>query len=77
MDFLTTKQASLKWNITQRRITKLCEENRIKGAIKTAGVWLMPADTEKPKDARIRSGKYIKVKNKRYITITILGSEHK
>lgn len=62
MDFLTTKQASILWNITQRRITKLCEENRIKGAVKTAGVWLMPADTEKPKDARIKSGKYIKNK---------------
>lgn len=64
MDFLTTKQASLKWNISQRRITKLCEENRIKGAIKTAGIWLMPTDAEKPEDARIKSGKYIKREEK-------------
>lgn len=62
MEFLTTKQASELWKISQRRITKLCEENRIDGAVKTAGVWLMPIETEKPKDARIRSGKYIKSK---------------
>lgn len=62
MDFLTMKQASLKWNITQHRITKLCEENKIKGTIKTAWVWLMPVNTEKPKDARIKNGKYIKCK---------------
>lgn len=46
MDFLTTKQASILWNITQCEIIKLCEENRIKGAINTAGVWLISADTE-------------------------------
>ncbi len=62
VDFLTTKQASIEWNISQRRITKLCEENRIKGAVKTAGIWLMPIDTKKPQDARIKSGKYIKNK---------------
>ncbi len=38
VDFLTTKQASVECNISQRRITKLCEENRIKGAIKTVGI---------------------------------------
>ncbi len=62
VEFLTTKQASIEWNISQRRITKLCEENRIKGAVKTAGIWLMPVDTQKPQDARIKSGKYIKTK---------------
>ena len=55
MDYLITKQVSEKWSVSVRRILKLCEDGRIKGAIKIAGV-------EKPTDARIKSGKYIKEK---------------
>ncbi len=60
MDFLTTKQISDIWKISQRRISKLCDESRIKGAVKIGGIWLIPYDTEKPNDMRIKSGKYIK-----------------
>ncbi|MFQ9514363.1 MAG: DNA-binding protein [Eubacterium sp.] len=62
MDYLTAKQLSEKWNISVRRILKLCEDGRIEGAVKIAGVWLFPPNVQKPKDARIKSGKYIKVK---------------
>ena len=34
MGYLTVKQFSEIWGITERRIIKLCKENRIKGAIK-------------------------------------------
>jgi predicted site-specific integrase-resolvase len=64
MNLLTAKQASEKWGISTRRVTRLCEEGRIKGAAKIAGAWLMPADARKPSDARIKSGQYIKKKNK-------------
>lgn len=62
MDYLSTKQVSEKWSVSVRRILKLCEDGRIKGAIKIAGVWLPPEAVEKPTDARIKSGKYIKEK---------------
>lgn len=62
MDYLSTKQVSEKWSASVRRILKLCEDGRIKGAIKIAGVWLLPEAVEKPTDARIKSGKYIKEK---------------
>lgn len=62
MDYLSTKQVSEKWSISVRRILKLCEDGRIKGATKIAGVWLLPESAEKPLDARIKSGKYIKEK---------------
>ena len=64
MDILTIKEASLLWGITVRRITALCNEGRIVGAKKIAGVWLLPKDAEKPKDARIKSGKYTDWRNK-------------
>jgi hypothetical protein len=60
IELLTVKLASEQWGISSRRVTKLCEEGRIKNASKIAGAWIMPLDTEKPDDARIRSGKYIK-----------------
>lgn len=42
MDYLTVKQVSEKWSVSPRRILKLCEEGRISGAYKIAGVWLLP-----------------------------------
>ena len=33
------------------------------GAIKFGNTWAIPEDTEKPKDERIKSGKYIKTPN--------------
>ena len=34
MDYLSTKQVSEKWSVSVRRILKLCEDGRIKGANK-------------------------------------------
>jgi hypothetical protein len=64
MDILTIKEASLMWGISIRRITVLCNEGRIEGAKKIAGAWLLPKDAEKPKDARVKSGKYTDWRNK-------------
>lgn len=61
MEFLSTAQASEKWGISSRRIQKLCAENRISGAIRIGNYWAIPNDADKPKDARIKSGKYMKV----------------
>ena len=64
MDILTIKLASEKWGISARRISALCEQGRIPGAVKTAGVWLLPPDSQKPADARIKNEKYIDWRNK-------------
>lgn len=60
MEYLSIKQISEKWGITVRRIQVLCAERRIPGATKIGSYWAIPADTEKPNDQRIKSGKYIK-----------------
>lgn len=62
MSFLTTTQASDKWGISSRRIQILCSEGRVDGAIRIGNIWAIPEDTEKPKDARVKSGRYIKLK---------------
>lgn len=59
MGYLTAKQFSEKWGISERRIIKLCKENRIDGAIKNGMVWLMPEETLKPSDRRRKISQYI------------------
>ena len=54
MEYLTTVEMSKKWNISSRRIVTLCIERRIEGAIKKGKMWLIPADAEKPRDARCK-----------------------
>ena len=60
MEYLSIKQTAEKWNISVRWINDLCNEGRIPGAMKIGSYWAIPADVEKPKDARIKSGRYIK-----------------
>lgn len=60
MEYLTTVELSEIWGISSRRIGVLCAEGRLEGAIKKGKTWLIPSDVEKPKDERIKSGKYIK-----------------
>lgn len=61
MEYLSIKQTSEKWNISVRRIQVLCSEDRIPGAMKVGSYWAIPAEAEKPKDERIKSGQYVKV----------------
>lgn len=60
MKFITTTQVGKKWNLSARRVGVLCSEDRIPGVQKAGNTWLIPEDAEKPSDARIKSGKYIK-----------------
>ena len=64
MGFLSITQISEKWGISQRRIRKLCVEGRIPGAFKMGAYWSIPENAEKPKDERIKTGKYVKEKER-------------
>ncbi len=63
MKYLSVKETSERWGISPRRIQILCKEKRISGAFFVGNSWAIPEDAEKPKDARVKSGKYIKEKN--------------
>lgn len=52
MDFISVQEAALKWGISERRIQKLCEEERIPGAVRFGRMWLIPKEASKPEDAR-------------------------
>ena len=53
--FLTVKQASEKWGISDRRIRVLCSEGKIPGAYREGRRWKIPLDAKKPADGRYKS----------------------
>ena len=60
MKYISTTQAAQKWNISARRVAILCAENRIDGVQRAGRSWIIPEDVEKPSDARVKNGKYMK-----------------
>ena len=52
---ISVKQAAEKWEISERRIQKLCEENRISGVIRFGRSWAIPKNAEKPYDMRLKT----------------------
>ena len=58
-EYNTIKEVAERWNVTPRRIQRMCAEGRIPGAKKFGRDWAIPSDVEKPKDARVKSGVYI------------------
>lgn len=70
MGYLTAKQFSEIWGITERRIIKLCKEGRISGAIKNGMVWEIPEETLKPSDKRSAIYQYINTQ-KRIMTVNL------
>ena len=57
---MTIKEASELWGIGIRRISSLCNEGRIEGAVQQNRKWYIPSDTPRPADLRIKSGAYQK-----------------
>ena len=52
MEFMTTKEAVQKWNISERRIRRLLQDGRIEGAVKVGNNWNIPINANKPVDKR-------------------------
>lgn len=49
---MTANEAAEKWNISHRRVLKLCKENRITDVAMLGNMWIIPIDAKKPEDAR-------------------------
>ena len=52
MEFYTSVEMSKVWGISPRRISLLCSQGRVDGAIKKGKTWLMTSDAKKPEDPR-------------------------
>lgn len=76
---LTSIEIAKKWKLSPRRVSLLCAEGRIDGAIKKGKTWLIPMLSRKPVDLRrkeettiIAPEKSIDIQNRRF-----LGNKYK
>lgn len=53
-EYMTVQEAAKLWEISERRIQKLCEENRIDGVVRLSRVWLIPKDAKSPQISDIK-----------------------
>lgn len=60
LKYMSITEASIKWQISDRRIRVLCKEGRIEGAVKFGRNWSIPIDGVKPTDARVSHKKLYK-----------------
>ena len=74
---ISVKDAAKRWNITERRVSKMCKDGNIAGAEKQGGRWMLPADTQKPVDKRIRTGVYMKTEREPKLPLPIGVSSYR
>lgn len=60
MEYMTINEAAEKWELSIRRVQVICSEGKVPGVVKFGKAWAIPKNTERPKDHRIKSGKYVK-----------------
>ncbi len=59
MEYISCAEAAEKWGISERRVQKLCEGERILDVVKFGRVWLIPKDAAKPADGRTKAAKQV------------------
>ncbi len=47
MEFITVREAAVKWAISRRRVQKLCEQDRIQDVLRFGKSWMIPSDAKK------------------------------
>ncbi len=52
MDYLTSEEIAQRWDISTRRVTTLCKDGRIDGAVQKSGIWLIPHTAKKPENMK-------------------------
>jgi len=57
LEWITPRQASEQWGITERQVQALCLKGKIDGVVRLGHVWLIPKDAEKPLDGRTKASK--------------------
>ena len=55
-DYITVKEAAIKWKVTERQVQILCKNNRIVGATRMSRIWIIPENAEKPTNDKRKAG---------------------
>ena len=63
MEWMTSKDAAARWNVTTRQVQLLCDQGRIEGTKKLGNMWIIPQDAQKPIDGRTKAGRVLASKS--------------
>ncbi|MBQ9327403.1 MAG: AAA family ATPase [Solobacterium sp.] len=63
--------------VTERRVTDMCRNGKLSGALKQGGIWYVPVDTQRPADGRVRTGAYIKADTRRKLPLPVGISDYR
>ena len=77
---LTAVETAKAWGLSPRRVSTLCSEGRIEGAIKKGKTWLIPTFAPKPIDLRLKSTNSVPQKTEKTPNIQnrrFLGNKYK
>ena len=50
--YISAREASYKWGVSERRVHQYCQAGRIPGVTRFGRSWVIPADAKKPVDPR-------------------------
>lgn len=60
--YVTVSEMAKKWRVKPRTIQMMCLKGKIDGAQKIGNMWMIPVETDRPVDERVKTGRYIKEK---------------
>ena len=69
--YISVAEMAERWQLTVRRVQVLCNQQRIQGAIKQSGIWLIPFDAKKPE--RLLAGKKNPTKKKKLKLVSLFS----
>lgn len=75
MKYMSSIQMAEKWGFSPRWVITLCKDGRITGAQQAGKTWIIPEDAVKPADARIKSGKYVKLRSMAQAAANLISNE--
>ncbi len=55
MAYMNISTAAERWNVSPRRVQELCKNGSIPGAARFGRAWMIPEDTPKPADRRVKA----------------------
>lgn len=50
--YMSAREASYKWGVSESRVHKLCQQGRVPGLERFGRSWVIPENAEKPIDLR-------------------------
>lgn len=59
--YLSVRETSYKWNVSERWVSKLAQDGRIPGVERFGRSWAIPEDAEKPDDSRKEKNYHVDV----------------